>query len=305
MSKQKLLKFYINYLNRFSSTNINVHIKSIKNKIKSIKTFIILPDKEKSIQTDIKENFQEKFEESSEDKILKELKEEDIIIYGKNLVKDYEIGNFIVRAVDNVSIKVKDGEFVVIKGPSGAGKTTLLNLLGGLDTPNKGMIYNQGVKISDMDQESLTLFRLLNSGFIFQNYNLISTLSAEENVMFPMNLSGMKFEVQRDRAVKLLIKIGLGDRREHLPFQLSAGEQQRVAIARSLANDPPVILADEPTANLDKKTSQFIRDLFKKLKDSDKTIIIATHDDVLIALADKIISFDEGKIIKEELIPAS
>ena len=264
-----------------------------------------MPEKEKSIQTDIEENFQEKFEESSEDNILKELKEEDVIIYGKNLVKDYEIGNFIVRAVDNVSIKVKDGEFVVIKGPSGAGKTTLLNLLGGLDTPNKGMIYNQGVKISDMDQESLTLFRLLNSGFIFQNYNLISTLSAEENVMFPMNLSGMKFEVQRDRAVKLLIKIRLGDRREHLPFQLSAGEQQRVAIARSLANDPPVILADEPTANLDKKTSQFIRDLFKELKDSDKTIIIATHDDVLIALADKIISFDEGKIIKEEIIPTS
>jgi putative ABC transport system ATP-binding protein len=200
--------------------------------------------------------------------------------------------------VDNVSLEIKHGEFVVIVGPSGAGKTTLLNLLGGLDSPNSGTVYNQGVTISDMDQESLTLFRLINSGFIFQNYNLISTLTAEENIMFPMNLAGMKFEEQRDRAVKLLKKMRLDERREHLPFQLSAGEQQRVAIARALANNPPVILADEPTANLDKKTSQFIKELFKDLKSSERTIIIATHDDALIALADMIISFDEGKVVE-------
>ena len=149
-----------------------------------------------------------------------------------------------------------------------------------------------------MDQESLTLFRLINSGFVFQNYNLISTLTAEENVMFPMNLSGMKFEEQRTRAVKLLKEMRLSERREHLPFQLSAGEQQRVAIARALANDPPVILADEPTANLDKKSSEFIRDLFKELKSSEKTIIIATHDDDLLSLADRVIVFDQGKIVE-------
>ncbi len=242
----------------------------------------------------------EKLQNLSEKNLAKELIEKDLIIIGKEIVKHYEIGDFIVKAVDNVSLNVKNGECLAIKGPSGAGKTTLLNLLGGLDSPNSGIIYNQGVKISDMDQESLTLFRLINSGFIFQNYYLISTLTAEENVMFPMNLSGMKFEEQRNRAAKLLKKMRLGDRREHLPFQLSAGEQQRVAIARALANEPPVIFADEPTANLDKKSSHFIRDLFKELRNSENTIIIATHDDDLIALADKVILFDQGKIIEEE-----
>ena len=153
-----------------------------------------------------------------------------------------------------------------------------------------------------MEEESLATWRLLNTGFIFQNYNLISTLTAEENVMFPMSLSGVDFKKQRERATELLSKMSLDDRREHLPFQLSAGEQQRVAIARALANDPPLIIADEPTANLDKKTSMFIRDLFRDLKNNIRTIIIATHDDFLISLADRVITFDEGKIIKEEII---
>jgi len=246
----------------------------------------------------MKENSIDEFQDLNENNLAKELSEQNLIIIGKAIVKYYEIGDFIVKAVDNISIKVTFSEFIAIKGPSGAGKTTLLNLIGGLDSPNSGIIYNQGVKISDMGQESLTLFRLINSGFIFQNYNLISTLTAEENVMFPMNLSGMKFEEQRNRAVKLLKEMRLGERREHLPFQLSAGEQQRVAIARALANDPPVILADEPTANLDKKSSQFIRDLFKELKNSEKTIIIATHDDDLLSLADRVIIFDQGKIVE-------
>jgi putative ABC transport system ATP-binding protein len=175
-----------------------------------------------------------------------------------------------------------------------------LNLLGGLDTPNSGIIYNQGVRISDMDQETLTIFRLASSGFIFQNYNLISTLTAEENVMFPMNLTGMKLKEQRDRAVQLLTMVRLDDRREHLPFQLSAGEQQRVAIARALSNKPPVILADEPTANLDKTTNKIIRELFEELKRKGKTIIVATHDEDLIALADNVISFNDGMIVEEE-----
>ena len=246
----------------------------------------------------MKENSIDEFEDFNESNLAKELGEKNQIIIGKAIVKNYEIGDFIVKAVDNVSINITFSEFITIKGPSGAGKTTLLNLLGGLDSPDSGIIYNQGVKISDMDQESLTLFRLINSGFVFQNYNLISTLTAEENVMFPMNLSGMKFEEQRTRAVKLLKEMRLSERREHLPFQLSAGEQQRVAIARALANDPPVILADEPTANLDKKSSQFIRDLFKELKNSEKTIIIATHDDDLLSLADRVIVFDQGKIVE-------
>ena len=232
-------------------------------------------------------------------KLLNELKDKNIIIHARDLVKDYEIGDFIVRAVDGVSINVKEGQFIAIRGPSGAGKTTLLNLLGGLDTPNAGIIYSHGVKISDMKEESLSTFRLLNSGFIFQNYNLISTLTAEENVMFPMNIAGMTFREQRARAVELLKRVGLLERREHLPFQLSAGEQQRVAISRALANDPPIIFGDEITANLDKRTSEFIRDIFRDLKSEKKTIVIATHDNKLLDLADKIIDFDDGKIVEE------
>jgi putative ABC transport system ATP-binding protein len=252
-------------------------------------------DKEKDRNYKFKQ--QEKLIESREFSEEIEIDEEieDIIVL-KEVTKEFAIGDFIVRAIDNVSLNVRENEFMVIVGPSGAGKTTLLNLIGALDGPDKGEIYFFGVKISDMDQESLTIFRLLNSGFIFQNYNLISTLTAEENVMFPISLRGEDLAKQREIAVELLNKVGLGERREHLPFQLSAGEQQRVAIARALANDPPVILADEPTANLDKKTSEFIHNFFKELKENDKTIIIATHDDYLIDLADRVIEFDDGKI---------
>ena len=260
-----------------------------------------MPDKDNSYKNNEQEISVEVDETIPKADFLKEITAKYAIVC-EGLFKDYEIGNFIVRAVDNVSLSIHNGEFLVIKGPSGAGKTTLLNLLGGLDTPNSGIIYSYGVKISDMKEESLTTWRLLNTGFIFQNYNLISTLTAEENVMFPMNLAGVTFKDQRNRAEELLKKMSLSDRREHLPFQLSAGEQQRVAIARALANNPPMILADEPTANLDKKTSQFIRDLFKELKDDINTIIIATHDDYLINLADKILSFDDGKIVNEEII---
>ena len=237
-------------------------------------------------------------EDIEADEII-DLMKNNIVIYAKNLVKDYDIGNYIVRAVDNATLKIKEGEFIVIKGPSGAGKTTLLNLLGGLDSPNSGTIYGFGVRISDMEEESLATFRLMNSGFIFQNYNLISTLSAEENIIFVLRTAGVPFKESRKRAVHLLTKVGLEERREHLPFQLSAGEQQRVAIARALANDPPVILGDEITANLDKETSEFIRDIFKDLKDFKKTIILASHDDRLIDLSDRIIEFRDGKIIEE------
>ena len=246
--------------------------------------------------------FIEKAPDIEDTAVLKEIKEGNFLILAINLVKDYEIGDFIVRAVDDLSLRIKESTFVIIKGPSGAGKTTLLNLIGGLDTPNKGSIYSSGVKISNLQEESLATFRLINTGFIFQNYNLISTLTAEENIIFPMRLAGMRLEEQRERGLNLLKKVGLGDRREHLPFQLSAGEQQRVAIARALANDPPTIIADEPTANLDKKTSLFIRDLFSDMKREGKTIIIATHDDYLIELANRVITFEDGKIVNEQLV---
>ncbi|MHA1804313.1 MAG: ABC transporter ATP-binding protein [Promethearchaeota archaeon] len=218
------------------------------------------------------------------------------IIIAKNLIKDYEIGEFIIRAIDNVSLSIEAGAFVVIKGPSGAGKTTLLRLLSGIERPTQGEIYSFGVKISDMLEESVSTFRLAHHGFVFQNYNLISTLSAEENVIFPMNLSGIPIKRARARAVELLNKVGLSERKEHLPFQLSAGEQQRAALVRALANDPPLIFADEPTANLDKYSSMKIKDIFQELKEKKKTIILATHDDNLIQLANRIIEIDEGQI---------
>jgi len=246
-----------------------------------------------------KEFFEEPTELEDID-IINEIRNENIVIFTKNLCKNYEIGDFIVKAVCDVNLKIKERDFIVLKGPSGAGKTTLLNLIGGLDSPNEGTIFSNGVKITDLKEESLSLFRLINTGFVFQNYNLISTLTAEENVMFPMNLAGMTLKEQREKAVNLLKKINLGDRREHLPFQLSAGEQQRVAIARALANNPPIILADEPTANLDKNTSMFIRDLFNDMKKDNKTIIIATHDDFLIELANRVINFENGNIISEK-----
>ncbi|NHJ19916.1 MAG: ABC transporter ATP-binding protein [Candidatus Lokiarchaeota archaeon] len=246
--------------------------------------------------------FLEEPQEIEEIDFLEEIKANNLIILANALTKDYEIGDFIVRAVDNVSLRVKESDFVIIKGPSGAGKTTLLNLIGGLDSPKSGVVYSNMVRITNLQEESLATFRLINVGFIFQNYNLISTLTAEENIMFPMKLAGLSLKEQRERAVDLLKKVGLGERREHLPFQLSAGEQQRVAIARALANNPEIILADEPTANIDKETSVFIRDLFKDIKQDKKTIIIATHDDFLIELANRIISFEDGKIIKEEIV---
>lgn len=234
--------------------------------------------------------------------IFMKMTRENVVIYAKNVIKDYEIGDYIVRAVDDITLEVREGEFITIIGPSGAGKTTLLNLIGGLDKPTKGEIYSFGVKITDMEAESLATFRLINSGFIFQNYNLISSLSAEENVIFPMSLAGIELSKSRQKAVDLLDHLGLFERREHLPFQLSAGEQQRVAIARSLANDTPVILADEPTANIDVKTSKFISSIFRELKEEGKTIIITTHDNKLIDLADRILTFDDGKIVNEEVI---
>jgi len=249
----------------------------------------------------MEKEFLEEPQDIEEIDFLEEIKTNNLVILANNLVKNYEIGDFIVKAVNDISLRIKESDFVIIKGPSGAGKTTLLNLISGLDFPNKGVVYSSGVKITNLQEESLATFRLINVGFVFQNYNLISTLTAEENIMFPMKLAGMNLKEQREKAVNLLKQMGLGDRREHLPFQLSAGEQQRVAIARALANDPPIILADEPTANLDKKTSLFIRDLFKDMKKDDKTIIIATHDDFLIELANRIITFEDGKIVKEEI----
>lgn len=220
-------------------------------------------------------------------------------IAAKNVIRDFEIGDYIVRAVDNVSIEIGEHEYVALTGVSGSGKTTLLNLLGGLDKPSSGQVILSKIDITPMEPESLAIFRIFNTGFIFQNYNLISSFSAIENVMFPLQLSGTPFLKCVEKAEELLKMIGLEDRAEHLPFQLSAGEQQRVAIARALANDPPIIIADEPTANLDVKNADYIGKLFERLRHDGKTVVIATHDANLINYAHRVIEMVDGKIIKD------
>ena len=227
--------------------------------------------------------------------------ERNFTIRTEDLVKEFEIGDWIVRAVDGVTIEIAEGEFLVIQGPSGAGKTTLLNLIGGLDHPTSGKVFIGDVEISAMQEESLALFRVANSGFVFQNYNLISTMTAAENLLFPMELAGYTSSERIDRVAELLDLVNLKDRDEHLPFQLSAGEQQRVAIARAMANDPPIILADEPTANLDRDSAEIISYLFERLKNSGKTIVVATHDDKIAHFADRTLYFYDGKFENSDL----
>lgn len=224
-------------------------------------------------------------------------------IDAKDLVRDFEIGDYLIRAVDNVSVNIQQGEYVVIVGESGAGKTTFVNLLSGLDNPTSGTIIVNGINISNYDEEVLSRFRIFTVGFIFQNYNLISSLTALENVLFPMELAHKEtpYSTLEKKAKELLEMVGMLDRINHLSFQLSSGEQQRVAIARALANDPPIIVADEPTANLDKKNAKFVAELFEDIRDEGKTIIAVSHDDTLINQAHRVLYYEQGKIVKSEL----
>ncbi len=218
----------------------------------------------------------------------------------KNLVKDFDLKDYIIRAVDHVDLEIRKHEYVALIGHSGAGKTTLLHMLAGLEKSTKGEIFLNHINITPMDDETLTIFRIFTVGLIFQNYNLISSFTALENVMFPMQMSGATPSECERKAQNLLEKIGLEERANHLPFQLSAGEQQRVAIARALINDPPIIVADEPTANLDKYNANFIAGLFEELRNQGKTIIVATHDEKLIDFAHRLITLDDGAITSDE-----
>ncbi|MHA2359397.1 MAG: ABC transporter ATP-binding protein, partial [Candidatus Thorarchaeota archaeon] len=179
----------------------------------------------------------------------------------QDVVRTFKLGKEEIRALDGVSLVIDKGEFVVISGKSGSGKTTLLNIIGAIDLTTSGRVHVMGVPITDYDESFRSTFRLDNTGFIFQSYNLVSTLTAVENVMFPMQLSSKNQSELREDAIKLLEDVEMGHRINHLPWQLSSGEQQRVAIARAMANDPPIILADEPTANLDGHSGQMIREL--------------------------------------------
>ncbi|MEM2141902.1 MAG: ABC transporter ATP-binding protein [Candidatus Thorarchaeota archaeon] len=199
-----------------------------------------------------------------------------------NVSRTYEIDSRRIEALRSVDLVVDVGEYVAVHGPSGSGKTTLLNIIGGLDRPTSGKVFVMDVPLNDYDESFRANFRLINTGFIFQSYNLISTFTALENVMFPIQVTGASTSEARRRAVELLQMVRMETREDHLPWQLSSGEQQRVAIARAIANDPPLILADEPTANLDVDSAASIRDLLSSLNTQGKTVIVMTHDEKII-----------------------
>ena len=221
----------------------------------------------------------------------------DIIVKTNNLKKYYEIGDNIVKALDGVDFEVKKEEFVSIIGKSGSGKSTLLHMIGGLDIPSSGTVIVDDVNLSNMSNEELALFRRRKVGFIFQQYNLIPDLNVYENITFPLDLDGLT--VDSNFIEELLKKLNIFDKKEMLPVMLSGGEQQRVAIARALATKPAIILADEPTGNLDTKGSQNVINLLKELaKQYNQTLIVITHDQDVANMADRIIKIGDGKIIK-------
>lgn len=221
------------------------------------------------------------------------------IIEIKNAWKTYQVGSISVHALRGLNVAIYPGEFVAIQGPSGSGKSTAMNLVGCLDIPTSGKIYLDGQDISKMAESDLAQIRGQKIGFIFQKFNLIPTLSTIENVMLPMSFQGIPEDERRARATYLLELVELGERVDHKPSELSGGQQQRVAIARALALDPPVILADEPTGNLDSKMGSVVMEFLKKLhKQEGKTIIMVTHDDNLATTADRIEFLKDGQIVK-------
>ncbi len=218
----------------------------------------------------------------------------------RNVAKYYRMGNEIVKALNGINIEIYEGDFVAIVGPSGSGKSTAMNMVGALDIATKGEIYLDNENIELLEESDLAQIRGRKIGFVFQTFNLIPTLSALENVMLPMIFQEIPFDERRERATELLEKIGLGHRLDHLPNELSGGERQRVALARALANDPEVILADEPTGNLDSRRGQEIAKMFEKLSDEGKTIILVTHDLNIAKHADKIYKLRDGRIINNK-----
>ena len=223
------------------------------------------------------------------------------ILRTENLTKTYGMGDTKVTALNNLNLKINKGEFVSIIGASGSGKSTLLHMLGGVDKPTEGKIYIDDTDISSMDETKLALFRRRKVGLIYQFFNLIPTLTVEKNILLPMLLDGRK--PKREEFDKIVKMIGLNERLNHLPNQLSGGQQQRVAIARSLIYRPSIILADEPTGNLDRQNSESILEMLKvSNKEYNQTILIITHDEKIALSADRMIRIDDGKIVSDEVI---
>lgn len=224
------------------------------------------------------------------------------IIKLNNVWKIYRMGNIEVPALKGINLEIKDGEFVAIMGPSGSGKSTAMNMVGALDIPTKGQIFLDYKNIAHLTESDLAQIRGKRIGFIFQQFNLISTLTALENVMLPMVFQGLSRDERKKRAEHLLEMVDLKDRMNHKPTEMSGGQQQRVAIARSLANDPEVILADEPTGNLDSKTGGSVMEFLKKMNEEQgKTIIMVTHDAGVAEHADRIEVLRDGRIVETRI----
>ena len=222
------------------------------------------------------------------------------MIETEELKKIYKQGSLKVKAVDNVNLKISDGEFTAIVGPSGSGKTTLLNCIGGLDNPTSGKVIIDGELISSYSSDKMIKFRLNNIGFVFQSYNLIPVLTAKENIEMVMLMQGYNKQDMEKRSSDLLNEVGMGDMSKRRPAELSGGQQQRVAVARSLASKPKFILADEPTANLDSKSTAKLLDIMSKLnKQENITFVFSTHDQRVIDRARRVVTLEDGKIIKD------
>jgi len=209
--------------------------------------------------------------------------------------KLYRKGRETIRALDGIDLEIAGAVMAAVVGPSGSGKSSLLHVMGAMDRPSSGDVLVAGQPLNALSEEALTRFRRQTVGFVFQSFNLIPNLTAIENVMLPMEFNRVPAEERRRRARALLERIGLGQRLDHRPRELSGGEQQRVAIARALANDPPLILADEPTGNLDSKTGQVIYELLKTIA-AERTVVVVTHAEVLAQMADRVIHIKDGKL---------
>jgi putative ABC transport system ATP-binding protein len=221
----------------------------------------------------------------------------DPFIHVQGLSRHYTMGSETVRALNNVTLSIEQGEFIGIIGPSGSGKSTLLYLLGGLDHPTKGQIWFGKQDIAAMDDDALAKFRQRTIGFVFQSFNLIPTMTAVQNVAFPLIFAGVGQKERLARAGNLLDLVGLGDRLDHKPTELSGGQQQRVSIARSLINNPPLVLADEPTGNLDSKSGGAVIEILQHLNQEEgRTIIMVTHDQSLLDVTTRHIQIHDGRI---------